>query len=153
MPPLEHTLAPATADEVLELDELWSFVRYKKHQRWVWLALCRRTRQVVAYVIGDHSEATCRLLWQRIPARYRQGLLYTDFWDSYQKVLPTEQHRPSSKSSGQTNHIERWNNTLRQRLGRFVRKTLSFSKCEKMHEYCLRLFLHHYNLSLANNLE
>ena len=35
---------------------------------------------------------------------------------------------------------ERFNNILRQRLGRFVRKTLSFSKCDLMHELCLRLF-------------
>ncbi|CAD7855448.1 MAG: hypothetical protein, partial [Olavius algarvensis Gamma 1 endosymbiont] len=40
---------------------------------------------------------------------------------------------------------ERWNNTLRQHLSRFVRKTLSFSKCVKMHEICLKLFLHRYN--------
>jgi insertion element IS1 protein InsB len=48
-----------------------------------------------------------------------------------------------------TNHVERWNCTLRQRLGRFVRRALSFSKCERMHEVALRLFVHHYNLSLA----
>jgi insertion element IS1 protein InsB len=33
----------------------------------------------------------------------------------------------------------------RQRLARFVRKALSFSKSWKMHEACLRLFLHRYN--------
>src|SRR4051794_21329992 len=36
---------------------------------------------------------------------------------------------------------------LRQRLSRFVRKSLSFSKSDRMHEICLRLFLHRYNLS------
>jgi IS1 family transposase len=66
-------------------------------------------------------------------------------------VLPQEQHRPSGKSAGHTNHIERWNNTLRQRLARFVRKTLSFSKCGVMHENCLRLFLHDYNRLCLNN--
>ncbi len=40
-------------------------------------------------------------------------------------------------------------NTLRRRLSRFVRKTLSFSKCERMHEVTLCLFVHHYNLSLT----
>jgi IS1 family transposase len=30
--------------------------------------------------------------------------------------------------SGKTNHIERFNNTMRQRISRLVRKTLSFSK-------------------------
>ena len=51
--------------------------------------------------------------------------------------------------AGLTAHVERWNNTLRQRVGRFVRKSLSFSKSDTMHELCLRLFLHDYNKSLA----
>ncbi|MBA2244786.1 MAG: IS1 family transposase [Gemmatimonadetes bacterium] len=55
------------------------------------------------------------------------------------------------KSSGRTNHVERWNLTLRQRLGRFVRRTLSFSKSDHMHEISLRLFLHEYNRSRARD--
>ena len=136
---------PAQAGEPLELDELWSFVARRKNKRWVWLALCRRTRQVVAYAIGNRGQRTCRLLWGRIPPEYKRGLLFTDFWDAYQKVLPQEQHRAAGKGEGQTNHVERFNNVLRQRLARFVRKTLSFSKIDAMHENCLRLFLHEYN--------
>ncbi|MDQ3255749.1 MAG: IS1 family transposase [Acidobacteriota bacterium] len=132
----------------LELDELWSFVLKKANKRWIWIALCRRTRQVVAYIIGDRSEATCHRLWERIPAAYRSGLCCTDLWAAYASVIPQEQHVAVSKESGLTAHVERWNNTLRQRLARFVRKTLSFSKSEVMHEICLRLFLHRYNLSL-----
>jgi len=41
--------------------------------------------------------------------------------------------------------VERFNNILRQRLGRFVRRTLSFSKTDQMHEVCLLLFLHQHN--------
>jgi insertion element IS1 protein InsB len=68
--------------------------------------------------------------------------------------VPEEQHEPVGKDSGEANHVERWNLTLRQRLGRFVRKTLSFSKCEVMHEICLRLCVHEYNRArcpLVNN--
>jgi IS1 transposase len=53
------------------------------------------------------------------------------------------------KETGETAHVERWNNTLRQRLGRFVRKTLSFSKSDIMHNICLHLFLHRYNQEKA----
>lgn len=142
-------LAPeATAGDELELDELWSFVRKKSRRRWIWIALSRRTRQVVAYVVGDRSAATCRKLWQRIPALYRMAHCYTDFWEAYRQVIPADQHTACGKDSGLTAHVERWNNTLRQRLARFVRKTLSFSKSERMHEICLRLFIHRYNLSL-----
>ena len=132
-------------DDVLELDELWSFVRFRKNKRWVWLAQCRRTRQIVAYAVGDRSEATCRLLWERVPASYKRGLLYTDFWSAYAEVLPQVQHRATGKGAGQTCHIERFNGILRQRMARFVRRTLSFSKNDEMHEICLLLFLHQYN--------
>jgi len=133
---------------ILELDELWSFVLRKSEKRWIWLALCRETRQVVAYAIGDRSATTCQQLWDRIPDFYRQGLCYSDFWQAYQSVLPRAQHRAVGKETGHTAHIERFNNTLRQRLARFVRGTLSFSKTDSMHEICLRLFLFRYNLSL-----
>jgi insertion element IS1 protein InsB len=127
------------------MDELWSFVLYKDNTRWVWLVICRRTRQVLAVAVGDRSQETCQRLWNRIPAEYRKKYVYTDFWEAYACVVPHKQHRPSGKDAGETNHVERFNNTLRQRLARFVRKTLSFSKCPKMHWWCLLLFLHDYN--------
>jgi insertion element IS1 protein InsB len=67
-------------------------------------------------------------------------------------VIPEDQHTAVGKETGATAHVERWNNTLRQRLGRFVRKTLSFSKSSMMHDICLRLFLHRYNLERASML-
>jgi IS1 family transposase len=64
-------------------------------------------------------------------------------------VIPAQQHTAVGKEAGATAHVERWNNTLRQRLGWFVRKTLSFSKSDRMREMCLRLFLHRYNLACS----
>jgi len=153
LPELQETLiAPDPAgpsQSILELDELWSFVRKRANKRWIWIALCRATRQVVAYVVGDRSRATCQKLWQQIPAVYRSAHCYSDFGEAYQLVIPSEQHTAAGKETGFTAHVERWNLTLRQRLGRFVRKSLSFSKSDIMHEICLRLFLYDYNRSLA----
>jgi IS1 family transposase len=146
LPDLAQTLAAARSDDVLELDELWSFVFKKDNKQWVWVALCRRTRQVVAFYIGDRSANSCHELWKRIPDTYKQCFTYSDFWDAYAKVFNTGKHQSVGKETGQTSHVERWNNTLRQRLARFVRKTLSFSKSEKFHDFVLRLFVHHYNL-------
>jgi len=117
---------------------VWSFVAVKTAKYWLWTALCRRTRQIVAFVIGDHSAATCQRLWNKIPAAYRGYHTFSDFWDAYQKVFPTETHRSVGKDSGQTNHMERWNCTLRQKLARYVRKTLSFSKAVYMHHLVTR---------------
>ena len=135
---------------ILELDELWSFVLKKTNQAWIWIALCRKTRQVVACAVGDRSKEACRILWNSIPEAYRAGHCFTDFWSAYQAVIPEEQHTAVGKETGETAHVERWNNTLRQRLARFVRKTLSFSKSLLMHNACLNLFLHRYNLERAN---
>jgi insertion element IS1 protein InsB len=95
--------------------------------------------------VGDRSDDSCRALWERIPAAYKQCHTFSDFWDAYQRVFPADTHRSASKASGQMAHVERWNNTLRQRLARFVRKTLSFSKSDEMHEKVLKLFIHNYN--------
>ncbi|MCW5206920.1 IS1 family transposase, partial [Desulfobulbus sp. F5] len=45
----------------------WSFVLKKAAKCCLWIAICRRTRQIVAYALGDRSEASCRALWERIP--------------------------------------------------------------------------------------
>ena len=98
----------------------------------------------MAYALGSRGTKTCCLLWQRIPANYKNSLCYSDFWKAYQAVLPPDQHYASERQ-GKTNHIERFNNTLRQRLARLVRRTLSFSKINTMHEATIKLFLHQYN--------
>ena len=103
-------------------------------------------------MVGDRSAKTCRRLWEAIPDGYRQAHCYTDFWEAYTKVLPAAQHTAVGKETGETAHVERWNLTLRQRLARFVRRTLSFSKTSQMHEACLRLFIHRYNNSRAFTL-
>ncbi|CAK0755496.1 insertion element IS1 protein InsB [Gammaproteobacteria bacterium] len=53
---------------------------------------------------------------------------YTDFWAAYAAIFPSKRYYAVGKESGQTNHIERFNCTLRQRISRLVRKSLSFSK-------------------------
>jgi insertion element IS1 protein InsB len=149
LPPLSSTLQPpaAGATLVLELDELWSFVGSKEEPAWVWVALDHETRQVVACCLGDRSEESCRYLWEQVPEPWRAATCYTDFWEAYRAVIPADQHHAVGKRTGETAHVERWNNTLRQRLGAFVRKTLSFSKSDALHGARLLLFLHRYNLS------
>jgi insertion element IS1 protein InsB len=149
LPDIVTTLLPAKKEDVLELDELWSFVYCKAFKRWVWVALCRRTRQIVSFFIGDRSEASCRAFWELIPKAYRRCASFSDYWEAYVAIAHTGRHRMVGKGAGETCHVERWNNTLRQRIARFIRKTLSFSKNDEMHELYLHLFIFYYNKSLV----
>jgi insertion element IS1 protein InsB len=128
----------------VQCDELWSFVDHKGNKQWVWLALDADTREIIGAHVGDRSAQSAQRLWESLPKIYRQcALIYTD-----QQVLPRKRHRVVSKSSGKTSYIERFNNTLRQRVSRFVRRNLAFSKSLRNHIGLLWNFIHHYNASL-----
>ncbi|MCP4709967.1 MAG: IS1 family transposase [Planctomycetes bacterium] len=148
LPALTDTIQPFQDGDVLELDEAWSFVYRKTNKRWLWTALCRRTRKIIAFVIGDHSYETCVKLWNNIPNDYKQCHTFSDFWHAYELVFPEETHRSVGKETGETAHMERWYNTLRQRCARYVRRTLSFSKSEQWHCEVTNWFIVDYNLSL-----
>lgn len=130
----------------MQLDEMWSFVGNKRFKQWIWLALDADTREVIGVYIGDRSRQSAQQLWQSLPAVYRQcAVAYTDFWEAYQSVLPSKRHYAVGKETGKTSYIERFNNTVRQRVGRLVRKTLSFSKKLENHIGAIWYFIHHYN--------
>lgn len=152
LPKLRDTLLPAQAEDVLELDELLSFVSDKFFKRWLWTAQCRRTRQIVAYAIGDRSETTAKKLWKAIPLAYRGCPVYTDEYNVYPLIVPAAQHHPVPKGSGQTNHQERWYNTLRQWIGRYTRKSLSFSKEDRYHALVTHCFIIQHNLRMRSSL-
>jgi IS1 family transposase len=131
---------------VLECDELWSFVGCKANKQWVWLALDRDTRAIVGVHVGDRSRAGAQALWDNLPEAYRaSAACFTDYWEAYRQVIPESQHVAAGKDSGLTNHIERFNNTLRQRVARLVRDSLSFSKKLANHIGAIWFFIHHYN--------
>ena len=89
---------------------------------------------------------SARQLWRRIPRAYReQATFYSDDWEAYKGVIPPGQHQVCGKESGLTSGIERFNCTLRQRVSRLVRQTLSFSKKLLNHIGAIKYFLCHYN--------
>ena len=142
------TLLPAENGEVLELDELWSFVGAKAQTLWLWVALCRRTRQIVAWSLGDRSEQGAADLRAALPRAYRRCATRSDLWQAYRAAFPARTHRCCAKHEGETCHVERWFCTLRQRVSRLVRKALSFSKCAENHLDAIHLFITTYNLAV-----
>lgn len=134
----------------IECDEMWSFVGSKETAPYIWLAIDRDTREIVGCFVGDRTRKSARKLWNSLPAVYRQcAVAYTDFWEAYKTVIPSKRHRAVGKETGQTNHIERLNNTFRHRVSRLVRKNLAFSKKMDNHVGAIWYFIHHYNAELA----
>src|ERR1700736_6557426 len=88
------------------MDEIWSFVWKKEQTRWVWTALCRRTRQRVAFVIGNRGKATCLRLWRAMPEEYKHCHTFSDFWHVYRYMFPVKTHRCVGKETGETVHME-----------------------------------------------
>jgi insertion element IS1 protein InsB len=133
-----------------EADEMWSFVKKKANKQWIWIAMDATTRQIIAFHVGDRSRESAKALWAKIPLVYReQATFHTDQYDAYTGVIPAERHKAITKHARKTNHIERFNNTLRQRIARLVRETLSFSKKLANHIGAIKYFICYYNLTRA----
>jgi insertion element IS1 protein InsB len=151
-----HVQQPASPTDVVlrqleaEADEMWSFVKKKANKQWIWIAMDAKTRQIIAFYVGDRSRDSAKQLWARLPLVYRkQATFHTDQYDAYRGVIPAERHKAITKHARKTNYIERFNNTLRQRVSRLVRETLSFSKKLAHHIGAIKYFICHYNLTRA----
>lgn len=126
----------------VEGDELWRCVGKKANTQGIWLAQDRQSRQIIGMHGGAHGATGARGLWAALPQDDKDhGLFYPDQWDADGSVMPPTQHRSCPKGTGKTNHIERFNNTLRQRVSRLVRKALSFSKTLKNHLGAIKYFI------------
>ncbi len=54
-----------------EVDEMFSFVSNKENKQWVWIAMDVKSRQIVAFHVGDRSRQSAKALWKSIPQNYR----------------------------------------------------------------------------------
>ena len=120
-----------------ELDEMWSFVRTKKNQRWLWLAIDHETRAVLAFVFGKRKSNVFKKL-KALLKPFDITTFYSDDWSAYQRNLAGYDHIISKKN---TQRIERKNLTLRTRIKRLCRKTICYSKCEIMHDIVVGLVI------------
>ena len=133
--PLEITLKPFC--EEAELDEQWSFVRKKTNQRWTWLAVEHSTNTVLAYVFGRRKDYVFKKLKTLLEPLNIQRY-YTDDWGAYERNIEANQHEVGKRN---TQKIERKNLNLRTWIKRLTRKTICFSKCEKMHDIVIGLLI------------
>jgi insertion element IS1 protein InsB len=126
--------------EEAEADEMWSFFRSKKQERWLWHAVDHQTGQVLAYVLADHKDQALVEL-KALLEGFGVGTFYTDGWGAYARLLDQDQHVVGKWN---TQKIERKHLTLRTRIKRLARRTICFSKSEWLHDIVIGLFINRY---------
>ena len=73
-------------------------VQKQGHQQWIWLAMDARSRQGIAFHVGDRSRKRAKRVWAKSPAASRQHATFsTEPSVVYAGVMPTAPHRASSK--------------------------------------------------------
>lgn len=131
--------------EEVELDEMWSFVGKKSNQRWLWHAIDHDSHEVLAYQFGRRQDVVFKALQEKLN-KFDINFYFTDDWGTYERYLPEQKH-VISKSNTQA--IERKHLTLRTRVKRLARRTICFSKLEKMHDIVIGLFINRYEFGNA----
>jgi insertion element IS1 protein InsB len=127
-----------------------SLVQKKANKQWVWIAMEAKTRQSIAFHVGERRHQRAAPLWAQMPHASRQhATFYTDQSVVSAQGIPAAHHRAISKLARQPHHSERVNNTLRPRVSRLVRAALSFAKKLANHIGAMKLFICHYNLTRA----
>jgi IS1 family transposase len=88
----------------VEADEMWSLVATKANKHWVWIAMEKQTRHILAFHVGDRSHASAQQWWTNLPAVYReQATFYTDQYAVYTGIIPAapqshDEARPQNES-------------------------------------------------------
>jgi insertion element IS1 protein InsB len=128
-----------------ELDEMWSYVYSKANPRWLWHAIDHHTGKVLAYVFGRRQDTVFSAL-KALLAPFGITRYFTDGWGAYERQLDAEQHQGGKAN---TQKIESKHINLRTRIKRLVRRTLCFSKTERMHDVVIGLFINRYEFGVA----
>lgn len=133
-------------NQIYEVDELWTFVGRNNPSSfsWVTYAMNRKTHQVINISFGSRSKENLKRVVDLVKM-FNPKKIITDRLLAYPnlvKPFPHDTHRYAN------NHIERGNLTLRTHLKRLSRRTICFSRSQKMLEACILLYLDHHNWKL-----
>jgi insertion element IS1 protein InsB len=123
-----------------ELDEMWSYVAKKANPRWLWHAIDHHTGQVLAYAFGRRQDDVFLRL-KALLEPFGITRYYTDGWGTYERHVNAEQHIVGKEYM---QRIESKHINLRTRIKRLVRRTICFSKTERMHDLIIGLFVNRY---------
>ena len=130
--------------EAAELEEMWSFVQSKAHQRWLWQAIDHLTGVVLASALGSRADGVF-VQFQKLRKPFGLVHFYTDAAGVYERHLPAAAHTVGKIN---TQQIERKHLTPRTRIKRLARKTICFSKSVFMHDPVIGLLVNRYEFGI-----
>ena len=97
---------------------MWSFVRSKANQRWLWYAIERRSGKVIAYVFGTRKDEVFLQL-KALLQPFGINRFYTDDWGAYKRHLDASKHEIGKQN---TQKIENKHLNLRTRIKRLAKE-------------------------------
>jgi insertion element IS1 protein InsB len=152
LPPEQVEVERGRADELevrrglsAELDALWSYVPSPAQPRWVWHAIEHHPGKGLASVFGRRQDT---VFLERKALLEPCGIprSCTDAWGAYERHVEAEPH---TVGKANTPKIESKPSNVRTRIKRLVRRTICFSKMERMHDLVLGLFINRYEFGVS----
>ena len=123
-----------------EMDEFWSFVQNKSNQRWTWYAIERKSGCILAWHNEKRKDKDFPVLWALLQS-FSISVYHTDNWGSYSKYIPASMHRIGKDNTWK---IERKNLNFRTHIKRLARKTICFSKDERIHDNVIGMYIENF---------
>jgi insertion element IS1 protein InsB len=129
-------LEPTSRAIILELDEMWHYLKQRRRKLWIWKALDRDTGQLLDWECGRRDKATLKKLVDRLlPGDVK--VYGTAQWPTYASAIPQD---TLVQSKAMTHDIERNHGRQRHWFGRFKRKSIIVSKSKEMVDLTIALF-------------
>jgi insertion element IS1 protein InsB len=121
---------PSLPNRIYLLDELQTFVGRNKESYCCYIisTMDKRTGKIVSVAVGRRNQKTIRQVTDTLN-HYSPKRIVIDGWNGYAALIPKAIHKITEFG---INRLERLHLNLRQRLKRLSRKTMSWSKSERM---------------------
>jgi len=130
-----------------EWDEFWSYVGSKSEQRWTWYLIERQSGIIIAWENGRRQDKVLQRLLDSV-SHIPITVCHTDDWKAYSRLFPRHYRHLIGKDN--TWKIERKNLNFRTHIKRLNRKTICFSKNEKIHDNVIGMYIEKYYFRHGN---
>jgi len=60
-----------------QVDEMWSYVGNKQNQQWLWMVIDVKSRQILAFHVGDRSKISGEMLMKKLPDELKKKPFFT----------------------------------------------------------------------------